>query len=157
METYGSGLLGNDRTHTLKIFGSYALTPDLLLGANLLIQSPEKFSCLGINPVDDYSAGYGAVSHYCGGVPAPLDQGPKSDWTRNIDLALRYTVPSKYAIGGKLVLRADIFNVFDTHSVTTRYVTYDYGTVIGTVDPNYGKATAYNTPRYMRLGFDLTY
>ena len=60
-------------------------------------------------------------------------------------------------LNGKLVLRADIFNLFDTHSVTTRYVTYDYGTVIGTVDPNYGKATAYNTPRYMRLGFDLTY
>ncbi len=157
METYGSGLLGNDRTHTLKIFGSYALTPDLLIGANLLIQSPEKFSCLGINPVDDYSAGYGDVSHYCGGVAAPLDHGPKGDWTRNIDLALRYTVPSKYAIGGKLVLRADVFNVFDTHSVTTRYVTYDYGTSIGQVDSNYGKATAYNTPRYMRLGFDLTY
>jgi hypothetical protein len=156
METNGSGLLGNDRTHTLKIFGSYALRPELLIGVNLLIQSPEKFSCLGLNPVDSYSYGYGDVSHYCDGVAAPLDDGPKSDWTRNVDLALRYTVPSKYAIGGKLVLRADVFNVFDTHSVTTRYVTYDL-TTIGKVDSNYGKATAYNTPRYARLGFDLTY
>jgi hypothetical protein len=158
MENYGTGLLGNSREHTLKVWGSYALTPDLLIGANLLIQSPEHLSCLGLNADDSYAEGYGNVSHYCGGVGVPAGTSLKTDWTRNVDVSLRYTVPTQFSLGGKLILRADIFNLFDLHSVTTRYVTYDYGSLDDlAVDENYGAATAHNTPRYMRLGFDMSF
>ena len=159
-EDYGTGLLPNDRTHTLKLWGSYAFTPNLLIGANVLVQSPAKFGCLGVHPTDEYAQGYGAYTHFCGGEPAPQGKGPKGDWVKNIDLALRYTVPEKYAIGGNLVLRADIFNVFNNHSVVTRYVEYEYGpdyTDPDNLDPNYGLPAGYNPPRYVRLGFDLTY
>ncbi len=158
MENYGTGVLGNSREHTLKLFGSYAIAPDIRIGANLLIQSPEKLSCLGLNADDSYAEGYGDVSHYCGGVGVPAGTSLKTDWTRNVDVSMRYTVPKQYSLGGKLILRADIFNLFDTHTVVTRYVTYDSGTLEELVkDTNYGKATAYNTPRYVRLGFDLSY
>ena len=161
MENYSGGLLPGDRTHTFKVWGSYQLTPSFLVGANVILQSPERFSCLGINADDAYAAGYEAVSHYCGGLPAPQGKGLKSDWTKNIDVSMRYTVPGKYALGGNLVLRADIFNLFDTHSVVTRYVTYDsaYDDVSNTYvkDLSYGTPTNYNTPRYVRVGFDLSY
>jgi len=159
-EDYGTGLLPNDRTHTLKVWGSYAITPSLLIGANVLLQSAPKFGCLGVHPTDPYAESYGAYSHYCNGEPAPQGKGPKGDTIKNLDLSLRYTVPTQYALGGNLVLRADIFNVFDTHSVTARYVEHEYSTDYtdpANLDPDYGRALAYNTPRYVRLGFDLTY
>ncbi|MGN6423611.1 MAG: TonB-dependent receptor [Asticcacaulis sp.] len=157
MEDNAGGILPGDRTHTFKLWGSYAFNPSFLMGVNLLVQSPEHFSCLGLNPNDPYSYGYGDVTLYCGGKAQKQGGGLKSDWTKNVDLSFRYTVPQKYSIAaGKLVLRADIFNLFDTHSVLTRYVTYD-GSFIGQVDSQYGNPTAYNTPRYMRLGFDLSY
>lgn len=156
MENYSGGLLPGDRTHTFKVWGSYQFTPNFLAGFNAILQSPEHFSCLGLNVDDSYAYGYGDVSHYCGGKPAPQGKGLKSDWTKNIDLSLRYTVPDKYALAGKLVLRADVFNVFDTHSVVTRYVTYD-GQDEFHPDSGYGTPTNYNTPRYVRVGFDLSY
>lgn len=157
MEDNAGGVLPGDRTHTLKLWGSYAFNPSLLMGVNLLVQSPEHFSCLGLNPNDSYSYGYGDVTLYCDGVAQKQGGGLKSDWTKNVDVSLRYTVPQKYSIAaGKLVLRADIFNLFDTHSVLTRYVTYD-GDNIGEVDSQYGNPTNYNMPRYLRVGFDLSY
>ncbi len=159
-EDYGTGLLPNDRTHTFKVWGSYAITPAFLVGANVLVQSPGKFGCMGVHPTDDYAEGYGAYTHYCDGLPAPQGKGPKGDWLKNIDVSARYTVPSKFAAGGNLVLRADIFNLFDTHSVTTRYVEHEYGRDYGladNLDPSYGLPASYNTPRYVRVGFDLTY
>ena len=159
-EDYGTGLLPNDRTHTFKVWGSYAITPAFLVGANVLVQSPGKFGCMGVHPTDDYAEGYGAYTHYCDGLPAPQGKGPKGDWLKNIDVSARYTVPSKFAAGGNLVLRADIFNLLDTHSVTTRYVEHEYGRDYGladNLDPSYGLPASYNTPRYVRVGFDLTY
>jgi len=155
-EDNGTGLLGNDRTHTFKLFGSYAFTPAFTVGANVMVQSPEKFSCLGHHPTDSYAFSYGNVSHFCGGVAAPVGKGLKSDWTKNVDLAFRYTVPQKYSIAGKLVLRADIFNLFDYHQVLTRRVSYET-TSIASRSSVYGYPTAYNAPRYTRLGFDLSY
>ncbi len=156
IDNYGSGLLSNDRTHQFKLWGSYAVTPDLLVGANVLVVSPAHFSCLGYNPVDPYAKAYGPYSHYCNGQPAPQGKGLRSDWTKNIDLSLRYTVPEHYSLGGKLVLRADIFNLLDTHSIVTRRVTYET-TGIGVLNTKYGYPTNYNEPRYVRVGFDLDY
>jgi len=165
-EDYGTGLLPNDRTHTLKLWGSYAINDSFLIGANVLVQSPAHFSCLGFHPVgdpssptydgDSYAASYGPYSHYCNGVGSAQGKGLKSDWTKNLDLSLRYTVPKTYSVGGKLVLRADIFNVFDTHQILQRRLTYET-TGVGHISANYGKPTYYNTPRYVRLGFDLSY
>jgi len=154
-EDYATGLLPNDRTHTLKVWGSYAFTPSFLVGANILVQSPAQFSCLGVHPTDAYAHSYGPYSHYCGGEPAPQGKGNKGEWTKNIDLSMRYTVPEKYAVGGNLVLRADIFNVFDNHQIIQRRLTYENAQ--GTPLASYGRPTYYNTPRYVRLGFDLSY
>ena len=155
-EDNATGLLPNDRTHTLKVWGSYAFTENFMMGANVIVQSPAHFSCLGFHPTDPYAGSYGPYSHYCDGKPAEQGKGNKSDWTKNLDLSMRYTVPEKYAVGGKLVLRADLFNVFDTHSILQRRLTYET-TGVGVHSGFYGAPTYYNDPRSLRLGFDLSY
>lgn len=159
-EDYGTGLLANDRTHQFKVWGSYAFNENFLMGVNIDIESPYHLSALGYHPTDGYARSYGAYSHFINNngvvTPAPAGKGNKSDWTKNIDVSMRYTVPQSLALGGKLIFRADIFNLFDDHSIVTRRVTYNTSGA-GALNYNYGQPTAYNTPRYVRLGFDLSY
>lgn len=161
-----TGYLANDRTHTFKVWGSYAITPEFMVGANIQIISPAKFSCLGTYPdINAIGSGYGAVSHFCfngtTSEPSPMGKGGKSDWTKNIDLSLRYSLPNNMPLGGKLVLRADIFNLFDNKQVTARDMTSDTGSFDDEgnleVNPHFYQPVAYNSARYMRIGFDLTY
>lgn len=152
---YSTGLLPNHHGIQFKTWGEYAITSDFLIGANVLILSPMHGSCEGFHPTDPNAAGYGASSFYCNGLPAPRGTGWKSDWEKNIDLSLRYTVPGNVSLGGKLVLRADIFNLFDSHAVLQKYAQHE--TSAGVLDPLYLEPTEYQAPRYVRVGFDLTY
>ncbi len=191
------GTLPNNRDQEFKVWGSYAITPNFMIGANVQIISPYYYSCLGRYPgggSGDPSYQYGHVSHYCldlsqqlgtsngkaTGTPtyayvnSPMGAGGKSDWTKTLDLSLRYTVPDSWSLGGKLVLRADIFNLFNDEEVLSQnnaidssYVTGHSNangvtcgpdhTYCGTKNPLYGIPTVYNTPRYVRVGFDLSY
>ena len=58
-------------------------------------------------------------------------------------------------VPGNLVLRADIFNVFNLRAVTEAW---EYGEQAGgAVDENYGKPVAYQAGRSVRLGFDWSF
>jgi hypothetical protein len=57
--------------------------------------------------------------------------------------------------GQQLTLRADIFNVFNFQQVTERNEIGE--TSSGANSANYDRVTAYQTPRAIRLGFDLTF
>ena len=191
----GEGTLSNNRDHQFKVWGSFAVTPDFLVGANVSVLSPNYLSCYARYPHRDTFNGeaafeYGASSHFCvdtstllgthngtkyyNYVNAPTGTGAKTDWTQQVDVSMRYTVPAAFALGGKLVLRADIFNLFDRKEITSRNMASDTGSFCGptTSDPTapgtlhqcvakanslYGTANGYNTSRYMRVGFDLTY
>ncbi|MFN3228230.1 MAG: carboxypeptidase regulatory-like domain-containing protein [Asticcacaulis sp.] len=152
----GKGLLSNHRAHTLKLWGNYALTDNLTVGANVLVQSPARLSCMGYHPTDAYAASYGSISFFCDGKPSGRGKGLKTDWTKNVDMSLRYTMPEKYALGGKLVLRADVFNIFNNQQIVMRRQGFETSGP-GVKSALYGMPTFYNTPRYVRVGFDLTY
>lgn len=155
---YSSGLLPNHHGYQFKVWGSYQVTNDLLVGANVRVISPLHGSCEGIAVGDQYAAGYGASSFFCGGNPSPRGTGWTSDWEKNVDVSLRYTVPTAFAPFGKAVLRADIFNAFNGQAVLQRYAQGDLGpTPTSGADPNYKAPTVYQTPRYVRIGFDWTY
>ena len=95
------------------------------------------------------------MAFYCTGVAVPRGSKFTTDWVNKIDLSVRYTVPTTLVPAGDLVLRADIFNLFNAQSVTTAW---EYGEDDeGNADTNYGKPTGYQTPRYVRLGFDLSF
>lgn len=142
----------NHRAHVFKLFGQYQLTQNLLLGSNINVSSPRKFGCLGYHPTDDFAYAYGAASFYCNGQLTPRGSQMESDWTTQIDMSLRYTVPLTQ-MPGNLVLRADIFNILNAKGVTDLYEVGEISGV-GDIDKNYGSAISYQTPRYIRLGFD---
>ncbi|RYG19760.1 hypothetical protein EON82_21055 [bacterium] len=152
---FQSGLLPNHHGHQFKLFGSYQLMDNLLIGANASVISPQKYSCLGVHPTDPGAAGYGASSRYCAGTPAPRGTLMESDWIKNVDLSMSYTMPVQAWMPGELVLRASVFNVFDSKGVSQLDEVYDEDgdTPLAT----YGAPLAFQTPRYVRFGFDLQF
>jgi len=191
----GDGVLINDRDHTFKVWGTYAITSNFLVSANVQVISPGYLSCYGRYPHRDTFNGeaayeYGANSHFCldtsaGGishkgatyypyVASGQGKGARTDWTKNVDLALRYTMPETMSMGGKLVLRADIFNLFNNREITARNMAADGGAscgptptdptapgtlaqCVGRPNANYKAPTFYNNARNMRIGFDLSF
>lgn len=144
------GLLPNHHAHTFKMFGSYQLTRDLLIGANATLQSPRAYGCQGVHPTDPFAQAYGVASWYCQGNLTARGSQFSGEWFRNVDVSLRYNVP--LAIPGDLVLRADIFNIFNFDGATDFR---EFGDLAdGRPDPNYRKPISYQTPRYIRVGFD---
>lgn len=150
------GKLPNHREHTFKAFGNWQATPALNIGANLLIQSPRQFGCIGVHPTDLFASFYGAASNFCNGVSTPRGESFESDWLKVLDLTFAYDLSQVFTIpGDKLVLRADIFNVFDFQSEQdfNEFGEIDIGNYPGpgAADPDYGKVTAYQAPRTVRL------
>ena len=159
------GNLPNDRRHRFRLFGGYSLTENLQLGTNILVDSPRPLSCFGYNPTDVFANVYDQASHYCGLELAPRGEGLKTNWQYKIDLSARYNI--ELPTGQFVTLRADVFNVFNSQAVTSREEIGD-GAVTASdpvtglptavsADPNYGIATGYQTPRYARLGLDISF
>lgn len=154
------GLLPNHRGHQFKLFGSYQLMENLTLGANAVVMSPRKYGCLGRHPTDPAAGGYGASSRYCppaAGQPSqlvPRGTAFEGDWISQLDLSLRYQVPT-FGIGSGLTLRADVFNVFNQDAVED-YQEVGTNTNGGYVS-TYRRPLVYQTPRYVRIGFDWAF
>lgn len=144
------GFLPNHRAHSFKAFGNWQVTPALNIGANLIIQSPRKFGCQGVHPTDFFASLYGPASWFCQGVATPRGSVFESDWTKNLDLTFAYNLSEVFAIpGDSLVLRADVFNVFGFEAETDYN---EFGDLdASTPDPDYGRPTAYQAPRGVRL------
>ncbi|HEY8592606.1 MAG TPA: TonB-dependent receptor [Sphingomicrobium sp.] len=162
---YSYGYLPSDRRHKIKLFGAFAPIPQLILGANVQIESPRSLSCFGWHPTDYFANNYAAAyNHYCNGQPSPRGTAQKSDWNKRVNLSARYnlTVP---ATGLGVTLRADVFNVFNSRPVLYRseigeLAPADTDPVTGlptvfTPAPNYGQPRVYGSPRYVRLGLDV--
>jgi len=160
------GYLPNDRRHQFKVYGDVNIGRDLVFGLNAQLYSPRPLSCIGFNPTDVFANGYGAASHYCGGKLSPRGTAQKTDWFKNVNLGVRYNI--HYGDDDKQIvtLRADVNNVFNWKSVTRRYefgdldIVTDPNTDLPTSyipDPDYGLVTAYQAPRFVRLGLDILF
>lgn len=162
-----SGFLPNHRAHTFKAFGNWQATDALNIGANLLIQSPRKFGCLGVHPTDPYAPAYGASSFFCDlngdGTSESTPRGSQfeSEWVKNIDLTFSYDLGSHFSFPGQsLMLRADVFNVLNSAAKTDFNEFGEFGDTNGAAgpgsrDPNYRQVTTYQTPRSVR--FSIAY
>jgi hypothetical protein len=149
---YSEGLLPNDRKHQIKAFGFYDLTPEWTVGANLLIASGRPRSCLGTSPLPDDFYNYRNSSHFCFGenatknVPSPRGTVGRLPWDKQLDLNLVY----KPAMVVGLALKAEMFNVFNTQTVTkvderwtnTNVRSAAYESEIGRTAPRYLKLSA---------------
>jgi len=147
------GLLPNHHGHVFKGFGSYAITDNLLVGANALVLSPKHYGCIGLHPTDDIvNSGYGVASFACDGKIVPRGSAFKTPWSTRLDMSVRYLVPTTKFVPGGLTLRADITNVFNVRTTTEAWELGDSDA--GGADSHYQDPIQYQPPRSVRLGFD---
>jgi hypothetical protein len=147
LEEYASGLLPNDRTHVIKAFGYYALTPELTMGGNLLVSSGRPRQCLGAYPDASNAAGvYGSLFHYCPAAdsatnePSARGSTGRLPWSQTLDMNLSY----KPARVKGLELKVDVFNVFNAQTASRQRDISDPGN-------RYQMITNYTAPRSAKL------
>lgn len=170
------GPLPTQSTHKLKIWGSYQLTDQIQIGGRLDIASPRKFGCIGVLPEgiygdsaaanaafqDDgsytgsygdlrqlYEGRYGNDYWYCGGESAERGSRLSSDWQKTLDLSVNLRPSFADDIPGDFLFRLDVFNVFNSQSVTDLDEKGEDES--GVAFDTYGTPTGYETPRYIRF------
>lgn len=147
------GFLPNDRRHKFKLFGAYAITPEVDLGTNIYVQSGRPINAFGNHPTDDFAFAYGSESFYDNGVLVPRGSRGRTSWVYNLDLSARY---QPLRIKG-LVLGLDIFNVLNGDAETEVFELAEPDYEPGTADPRYKLPTAYQAPRRVRLSLEYDF
>jgi len=144
---YSSGLLANDRRHSLRFRGSYQITPEWLVSGTLLAQSGSPRECYGYYGQDnDDPLGYLASYHFCYGQPSPPGKQGHTPWTEDLSLGVHY---SPAFADHKLGFHADVFNVLNQQRALQVDPTSTSDAF--TISNTYGDGLFYQTPRYVRL------
>ncbi|MCC7634829.1 TonB-dependent receptor [Stenotrophomonas rhizophila] len=151
---YGAdGYLFNDRRHSFKLYGSYDLTDEWQLGANLLIQSGTPITCLG-GGMDTFGTEYGytGVFHTCNAdieEVSKLGSNGRTPWVVSFDPSVRYR-PA--ALPG-LSVQFSVINLFNSVKPLQVYETKFSVDNNGAITDyyNFEKAKYYTTPRYARV------
>jgi hypothetical protein len=143
------GDLPNDRRHTFKIFGSYAMNDEWRLGGSLIAKSGRPKNCFGYydGTLDSVSIFYGSSSFYCDGKLTPRGTQGRLPWTREVNLQATYT---PHWLKG-LTVTVDALNVFNERGVRGVNEQAEFG--VSTPDPAYLQpvATSIQSARSFRL------
>lgn len=140
------GLLPNDRTHQLKAFGYYEVTPQWVVGGNLLMSSGRPQNCLGNDPNPAGTPNYLSATFNCGGHATPRGSQGKLPWDIQIDMNIVYKPQALKDVLFKL----DIFNLFNKQTAQNIDETYNSNTA-GSVAPTFDRVLSYTNPRTVRL------
>jgi hypothetical protein len=142
------GNLPNDRRHTFKAFGSYAITENLQLGANVLIQSGRPMNGFGHGLPVGYGDGFDEYAYgqtyYIGQQNenfVPRGSFGRTPWVFNLDLSLKYNTQIQDA---DVTFQVDVFNVLNAQSV----IRVDEEQNDGTVNDEFLMPVSFQTPRY---------
>ncbi len=159
------GLLPNDRTHQVKLFGYYQVDPEWGIGGNFLAASGRPRNCIGNAPStsatqDIYStppvitnySGYGSAYFFCGGVYAPRGSYGNLPPDMRLDVNFSYKPAVLKGFGFKL----DIFNLFNRQAIETIEERL-YNTNATSIRTTYGSVQSYNAPRTMKLTAQYDY
>jgi hypothetical protein len=147
----GTGLLPQDRTHTLKFFGSYSFDFGLSVGTSFFISSGKPLSVKG-----GHSFGPPWFTF--------LQQRGTNGRTPTVwDLNLRFSYELNKLLGltNRIQLIADILHVASNKSAVDydeiKYFNIDEeGNQINT-NPNYGQPIRFQPPMSLRLGLEVNF
>ncbi len=148
---YAEGLLPSNRTHQIKAFAYYDVTPEWSVGGNFLAASGRPKSCIGEYANADGTLstfGYGSAFHYCDYKPAPRGGAGRLPWDVRLDANLSY----KPVFLKGLNFKIDVFNVFNKKTAQAVDEVYADGTATNTVASTYGRVLYWTAPRSVRLG-----
>ena len=151
----GNGPLPLDRTHDIKLYGTYAFDMGLNLSIGLELESGAPLTALAAHPI--YGNG-GEIPLTPRGAGFQTSDGfqTRTPWTRPISGEVSYNLK----IGtNTLQLIADAFNIFNTQTI----LGYDDFTAVafGVPNPDFGRAGVssipntsqqFTVPRQIRLG-----
>ena len=150
----GEGPLPLDRTHDVKIYGTYAFGSGLGVALGVDVQSGAPLTAFAAHPVYD---GAGEIPITARGAGFQTADGfrTRTPWTYPVNGEVSYDV----RVGGRrLHLIADVFNLFDTQTV----LEYDNFSDLrfNVPNPDFGVAgesgvvagQRFLTPRQVRLG-----
>lgn len=146
------GYLPNDRRHTIKMWGSYAVSNEWRLGASMFVQSGRPKNCFGVyhGTMDGVSQLYGDASFWCRNEAGVYTLNPRGTlgrlkWTHQLNLQATYT--PNWAKG--LTLSADLINVFNQRG----HRAMEEGEGSGMFDPKslYGQPQSIQPGRSLRL------
>jgi len=147
------GDLPNDRRHTFKVYGAYAITDNLTLGANLLIQSGRPVNGFGAGLPEGYPDPYGyGQTYYVGGEYLPRGSFGRTPWLNQLDFNAKYVTQISDA---EVSFQVDVFNVLGSSIVTK--VQENAEVVQNEVNPNFLLASGYQTPRYVQFSASVRF
>ena len=156
----------NDRRHRVKAWGAYAFNDQLLVSGRVGVEAPRKMGCIGNHPTDYFAWAYGAASWYCQGELTPRGSQLETDWIYTVDMSLVWTPSWNLPGDGELVMRVDVFNLFDSNAIVDKWEFGDIaytddivfgGTTLADPDPDYGKPTRFQSPRRVRFGLSYNF
>jgi hypothetical protein len=149
---YGDGNLPNDRRHTAKVFGSYSWPWGLQLGGNFFFSTGRPINSFGLHPSDPVARSYGPDSFFTDGEPRPRGCCGTTENVWTLDAMVRYSIPlGKLTLG----LRLDVFNIFNNDAVVQVDETGEFSN--GEINPYYGEAVEYQSPRWVRIGIGASF
>ncbi len=141
-----TGLLPNDRTHVVKLAGSYRTGFGLTVGTSALVASG--------TPLNEYAPAVGSTWWI---FVRPRGTAGRTPTMWNLDVRLAYALP---AMGGSRLKPRVLLDVFNLGNQRTP-LTYDQfhytDPELSSVNPNYGSVTQYQAPLHARLGFELNF
>ena len=171
-----NGFLPNDRRHQLKLRGTYALSKNWQVGANVEINSGGPITGYGVgNPYDatNYHSYFICVDK-CGFIPNEFDQNgkpvpyPSEDrvyksssrgnygrlpWTYTLDANITYVLPYD---GGRMRVKLTAFNLLNQQR--TVQVDQDLQTDISPqTNATFLQPIGFQAPRYVQLSFSADF
>jgi outer membrane receptor protein involved in Fe transport len=149
-----NGYLPNDHRNTFKLYGAWQISPEWLVGANGIFQTGGPINCYGLNPVNNnIVGGYGNTYLYCNGQVVTQGSAGRTPNYWSLDLNAAYK-PS-WAKG--VTLQANIFNVFNRHSVTSVNQQGQDSQGSSLAGTSYMIPTSFQTPRYVQLSAEYDF
>lgn len=162
---YFDGVQLNDRTHQLKAYGFYQLTPELGFSANFSAMSGTPKAILGYYYGDNQEydsngqptydpAGYGGSYHFNGFTKEPAEPGSagRLPWTFQLDLGASYK-PAFF--DNKLAFNLNVFNVLNSQRATYKFARTER--VLNTPHEQYDITLFRQTPRYVRFAVNYDF
>jgi outer membrane receptor protein involved in Fe transport len=150
--TNGYGRLGNDRTHQVKLSGSYTFPFGLQAGVVSFFTSGRPLSMYGMTPPPCVCPFLNLV---------PRGSNGEMSWTYSVDFHLEYPLRID---ASSVVPVLDVFNLTNVQRATNRIQTYNNDPDADQTPPftnpgngYYGKDTAWQSPRLVRVGMRVSF
>jgi hypothetical protein len=141
-----NGNLPGDRRHNIKVYGAYAITENLVMGANLAIAAGRPWTALGAGYTPDPDKYQYGATYWVGDKKFSRGAMGTTPWTVKLDLNLTYNY---HFDDQKIRVSLDVFNVFDAQTATR----FNESAEVAANDdnPSFGLTQSRQAPRRVQL------